>query len=105
MDFWTSITVIVVIIVSCDVVKKLSKSLLVSEVSEIYKKEIEALKSRVNELENYTGQKIEKRLQAIESIVVDPERDLQVKFDKVVDEKKKRGNAFKNMSCTKEETD
>jgi hypothetical protein len=51
--------------------KKISKCLLASEVSEIHKKEIDALKSRVNELENYPGQEIEKRLLTIESIVVD----------------------------------
>ena len=87
MDFWTFITVIVIIIVSGDVVKKVSKSLLVFKLRKIHKKEIDALKSRVNELENYPGQEIEKRLQAIESIVVDPEYDLKMKFKKLLEEK------------------
>ncbi|MGD9159723.1 MAG: hypothetical protein PVG39_15015 [Desulfobacteraceae bacterium] len=87
MDFWTFITVIVIIIVSGDVVKKVSKSLLVSKFRNIHKKEIDDLKSRVNELEKYPGQDIEKRLQAIESIVVDPEHELKMKFKKLLEEK------------------
>lgn len=87
MDFWASITVIVIIIVSGDVLKKVSKSLRVFKLRKIHKKEIDALKSRINDLENFPGQDIEKRIQAIESIVVDPEYDLKMKFKKFLEEK------------------
>ena len=87
MDFWTFITVIVIIVVFSDTLKNIFKSLQVHRLKKENRKEIDELIRRLNELENYPRQEIEKRLQAIESIVVYPEYDLKKNFKKLLEEK------------------
>lgn len=87
MDFWTFVTTIVIIIVSGDVIKNLFNSLHVYKANKINIKEIDNMKRRVNDVDSYSKQIIEKRLQAIESIVVDTEYDLKMKFKKLLEEK------------------
>ena len=87
MDFWTFITVIVIIVVFSDTLKNIFKSLQVHRLKKENRKEIDELIRRLNELENYPRQEIEKRLQAIESIVVNPEYDLKKNFKKLLEEK------------------
>ena len=76
-----------IIVVSGDVIKKYFTRFQANREKYAAKKEIHNLKRRVMELEIYNKRKIEKRLQAIETIVVDREYDLRVKFEEVLDEK------------------
>ena len=71
MTIWIFVALILVIIVSGDVVKKALKGSQSNNAGDTTDKEIEELKSRMDELDNYMKNKIEKRLQAIETIVVD----------------------------------
>ena len=87
MDFWTFITIIVIIFVFRDTLRNIFKSFLAHRLKEENKKEIDELRRRLNEVEKYPGIEIEKRLQAVESIVVDPEYDLKMKFKKLLEKK------------------
>jgi type VI protein secretion system component VasK len=83
MNFWTFVILIVVIIVAGDLVKKSFKESQTDNAGKTTDKEIEELKRRLDELDNYMKHKIEKRLQAIETIVVDSEYNLEMKFKRV----------------------
>lgn len=84
MTIWIFVALILVIIVSGDVVKKALKGSQSNNAGDTTDKEIEELKSRMDELDNYMKNKIEKRLQAIETIVVDSEYNLEMKFKRVI---------------------
>ena len=88
MDFRTFITwiLIVIIIVAGDVVKKALYSYQVHASEKSAEKEIEKIKVQMDELDNYTKDRIEKRLQAIETIVVSSEYNLDMKFKRLVDD-------------------
>ena len=86
MDFWTFIILIVIIIVAGDVVKKALHSYQINTSKKSAEKEIEKIKVQMNELDNYTKYRIEKRLQAIETIVVSNEYNLDMKFKRLVDD-------------------
>lgn len=83
MHFFSFVALIVIIIVAGDVIKKAFKESQNNSAGKIIDKEIEELKLRLDELDNYTKHKIEKRLQAIETIVVDREYNLEMKFKRV----------------------
>ncbi|NLD35470.1 MAG: hypothetical protein GX654_01215 [Desulfatiglans sp.] len=86
MDFWTFAILIVIIIVAGDVVKKTLHSSQVNASKKSAEKEIEKIKVQMDELDNYTKYRIEKRLQAIETIVVSNEYNLEMKFKRLVDD-------------------
>jgi hypothetical protein len=86
MDFWTFIILIVIIIVTGDVIKKALYSYQINTSKKSAEKEIEKIKVQMDELDNYTKYRIEKRLQAIETIVVSNEYNLDMKFKKLVDD-------------------
>ena len=84
MTIWTFVIIIVIITVAGDVIKKALKESQSSNAGKTNDKEIEELKLRIDELDNYMKHKIEKRLQAIETIVVDREYNLEMKFKRVI---------------------
>ena len=86
MDFWTFAILIVIIIVAGDVVKKALHSSQGNASEKSAEKEIEKIKVQMDELDNYTKYRIEKRLQAIETIVVSSEYNLDMKFKRLVDD-------------------
>ena len=86
MDFWTFVILIVIIIVAGDIVKKALYSYRVNGSEKSAEKEIEKIKVQMDELDNYTKYRIEKRLQAIETIVVSSEYNLDMKFKRLVDD-------------------
>ena len=85
MNFWTFIILIVIIFVSGDVVKKALKESQANNSGTTSDNEIEKLKVRMDELNNYTKHRIEERLQAIETIVVSSEYNLDIKFKRLID--------------------
>ena len=80
MNFFTFVILIVMIVVAGDLVKKAFKGSQPNNVGKTTDKEIKELKLRLDELDHYMKHKIEKRLQAIETIVVDREFNLEMKF-------------------------
>ena len=84
MHFFSFVALIVIIIVAGDVIKKAFKESQNNNAGKTTDKEIEELKLRLDELDEYTKHKIEKRLQAIETIVVDREYNLEMKFKRVI---------------------
>lgn len=86
MDFWTFAILIVIIIVAGDIIKKALHSSQVSASEKSTDKKIEKIKVQMDELDNYTKYRIEKRLQAIETIVVSSEYNLDMKFKRLVDD-------------------
>ena len=91
MNFWTFVILIVIIMAVGDVVKKALKGSQTNNAGKNTDKEIEELKLRLDELENYMKHKIEKRIQAIETIVVDSEFNLEMKFKREIEEDYVRG--------------
>ncbi len=88
MDVWTFVVIIVSIVVAGDVLRKALQGLQFRKANKVLKQEIEDLKRRVDELEHQAGKKeIEKRLQAIEKIVVDGEYDLNMRIKKALEDK------------------
>ena len=85
MAFWTFVILIVIIIVAGDVVKKALKVSQANNAGKTIDKEIEELKVRIDKLDNHTKRRIEKRLQAIETIVVDSEYNLEMKFKRMIE--------------------
>ena len=85
MHFLTFVILIVIIIAAGDVIKKAFKGSQTGNAGKISDIEIEELKIRLDELENYTKYKIEKRLQAVETIVVDREYNLEMKFKREIE--------------------
>ena len=86
MDFWTFITIIVIIVIFGNARNKAYIELQVNKMRENTRKEIEDLRQRVNELEKLPEKGIEKRLQAIETIVVDSDYHLTMKFKELIQE-------------------
>ena len=86
MDFWTFVILIVIIIVAGDILKKALHSSQVNATEKSAEKEIEKIKVQMDELDNYTKYRIEKRLQAIETIVVSSEYNLDMEFKRLVDD-------------------
>ena len=86
MDFWTFAILIVIIIVAGDVVKKALHSSQGNASERITDKKIEKIQVQMDELDNYTKYRIEKRLQTIETIVVSNEYNLEMKFKRLVDD-------------------
>ena len=97
MDFWTFITIVVIIVILGNVRNKADIDLKATKVREATKKEIDDLKQRVKELERFSKKGIEKRLQAIETIVVDSDYHLTMKFKELLDDdNSKDGYLFKS---------
>lgn len=86
MDFWTFITIVVIIVIFGNIRNKADIDLKATKVREATKKEIDDLKQRVNDLEKFSKKGIEKRLQAIETIVVDNDYQLTMKFKELLDD-------------------
>ena len=86
MDFWTFITIVVIVVILGNVKNKADIGLQADKVREAVKKEIDDLKQRVNDLEKFSKKGIEKRLQAIETIVVDNDYQLTMKFKELLDD-------------------
>ena len=86
MDFWTFITIVVIVVILGNVKNKADMELHANKVREAAKKEIDDLKQRVNDLEKFSKKGIEKRLQAIETIVVDNDYQLTMKFKELLDD-------------------
>ena len=84
MNLFTFVILIVIITVSGDILKKALKGSQNDNAGKTTDNEIEELKLRLDELDNYMKHKIEKRLQAIETIVVDREYNLEMKFKRVI---------------------
>ena len=85
MDFRAFVILIIIIIVAGDVLKKAAHAFQVNTSEKKTEKEIEKLKVYMDELDNYTKHRIEKRLQAIETIVVDSEYNLEMKFKRMIE--------------------
>ena len=85
MDFWTFLTIVVIVIVLSTIRNNTVIGRKANRESAVMKKEIDDLKQRVNELEIFSKKGIEKRLQAIESIVVDSDYHLTMKFKELLE--------------------
>lgn len=83
MNLWTFIFIIIIIGATGDAFKKAFQGYQSRKGNEVDRQKIKELAQRVNELENSSGIKvIERRLQALESIVVDGDYILDMKFKK-----------------------
>ena len=83
MNPWTFLCIIIIIGVTGDALKKAFQGNQARKDSDADIQKIRELTRRVNELENRTDTiEIERRLQALESIVVDEEYILNKKFKK-----------------------
>jgi hypothetical protein len=96
MDFWTFITIVVIIVILGNFRNKADIALQANKVREATKKEIDDLKQRVNELEKLPKKGIEKRLQAIETIVVDSDYYLTMKFKELLEDDKNENRNLYN---------
>ena len=86
MNLWTFLCVIIIIGVTGDALKKAFQGSRTRKDGGIESQKIKDLTRRINELENRTDSKeIDKRLQALESIVVDEDYILDRKFKKAFD--------------------
>lgn len=86
MDFWTFITIAMIIYVLDNVRSKADRGFQTNTVREVTKKEIDDLKQRVNELEKFSKISIEKRHRAVETIVVDSDYHLTMKFKELLED-------------------
>ena len=81
MDLWAFIIILVIIGAFKDVLKKKYQGSRTDKAEQVIDQEIDDLKKRIYELENQSSTKgIEKRLQTIETIVVDSDYQLNMKF-------------------------
>ena len=87
VDFFTFITMNVIIVVSGGVIKNYFTYFQPNRDRSKKIKDINMLKKQIEELKKYPVRDIEKRLQTIESIVVDQEYNLIMKFKKIQEEK------------------
>ena len=85
MDFWTFSTIVVIVVVLGNIRNNAAIGKNADKESAVMKKEIDDLKQRVNEFEKFSKKGIEKRLQAIESIVVDSDYHLTMKFKELLE--------------------
>jgi hypothetical protein len=87
MDLWTFIIILVIIGAFKEVFIKKYHGPLTNKAGKVIKLEIDDLKQRIYVLEDQTDiKKLEKRLQAIETIVVDSDYQLNMKFKKAFKE-------------------
>ena len=88
MDFLTFILILVIIGAFKDVIKIRYQRSYSDKSGKVIYQEIDDLKQRLYDLENSLGIKgIEKRLQALETIVVDSDYQLSMKFKRELEEK------------------
>ena len=85
MDCWTSITIIAIVVVLGSISYS-AATLLQAKKS----KEIDDLKQRVDELEKNANKRISKRVQALESIIVDGDYHLSMKFKELMEDAETR---------------
>ncbi|MGD9158662.1 MAG: hypothetical protein PVG39_09665 [Desulfobacteraceae bacterium] len=97
MDFWTFIAIVVFSVILSNVRNKVDIALQVNKVREATKKEIDDLNQRVNELEKRPKKGIEKRLQAIETIVVDDDYHLTMKFKELLNDENNENRNLYNL--------
>lgn len=87
MDFWTFIIILVLIGALKEIVIKKYQRLYPDKTITFVEQEINELKQRIYYLEYHTDIKsIEKRLQAIETIVVDSDYELDTRFKRELKE-------------------
>ena len=87
MDLWTFIIIIVAINAFRDVIKKKHQTSQTKSTEKYLPQEIDDLKKRIENLENHSNiKRIEKRLQALETIVTDGDYCLERKFKKAFGE-------------------
>lgn len=86
MDLWTFIIILVIIGAFKDVYKRKYQKPQTNKAGKVFNQEIDDLKQRINELEKNSGKEIDKRLQALETIVVDSDYQLNMKFKKAFKE-------------------
>ena len=79
MDFWTFVLIVVIIGATKDILKKVFQGSGADKAGKSVAREIDYLKQRLDD--------IEKRLQAVETIVVDEDYHLNMKFKKAFQEK------------------
>lgn len=91
MNFFTFVILIVIITVLGDILKKAFKGSQTDNEGKTTDTEKEELEARIDELESYMKHQIDKRLQAIETIVVDSEFNLEMKFKREIEEDYVRG--------------
>jgi hypothetical protein len=85
MSFWTFVGIIIIIGAIGDALKKAFQGSQFKKANEDINEKVVELTRRINELESRTDYKeIEKRLQALEAIVVDDEYILNTKFKRVM---------------------
>ena len=83
MNLWTFICIIIIIGVAGDALKKIFQGCQSRKDQKTAGQKIEELTRRIDELESRTGLKeIERRLEALESIVVNEDYNLDMKFKK-----------------------
>ena len=84
MDFWTFVIILVIICVFKDVLKRKYQTSRPVIAGKGIDREIHDLKQRIEELENLSNiKRIEKRIQALETIITDSDYYLDRKFRKV----------------------
>lgn len=87
MNFWTFVGIIIIIGVIGDALKKALQGISFKKANESTSQKIEELRRRINDLEGQADIKeIEKRVQALEAIVVDDDYILSRKFKKAMGE-------------------
>lgn len=87
MSFWTFVGIIIIISVIGDVLKKTLQGTRFKKENEITNQRIEVLIRRIDELESLADMRgIEKRIQALEAIVVDDDYILNRKFNRAMGE-------------------
>ena len=88
MDFWTFVIILVIIGAFKDVIKQKYHGPHSDKMGKTIDQEIDDLKQRIYNLENHPDvERIEKRVQAIETIVVDSDYQLNMKFKRELEEK------------------
>ena len=87
MSFWTFVGIIIIISVMGDALNKTFQGTRFKKTNEMTNQRIEALIQRIDELEDLADIRgIEKRVQALETIVVDDDYILNSKFKKAMGE-------------------
>ena len=95
MDLWTFIIILVIIGAFKDVIKRKYHGPHSDKTGNAIDQEIDDLRQRIYNLENHPDMKrIEKRLQAIETIVVDSDYQLKMKFKRELEEKMDNGRCY-----------
>ena len=88
MDIWTFIIILVIICTFKDVIKIKYHRSHSDKTAKTVKQEIHDLKQSISSIEKHHDiEKIEKRLQALETIIVDSDYQLNMKFKRELEEK------------------